>query len=543
MRLWPSFIGLAAIAAGCGGSAGSSGTCQVSSVNVSANPGTVPTGQASTVTAVVTSTGSCSGGVAWSATPGGGTLTTNGATATFSSGAAATYTLTARSNDDTTQSGSTTVAVTQAAQCGVANGTVVTHSSNIVNSETWAGAGVTHMVPQSIAIDAPATVTIEPCAIVALGQGATITVRGDTTGNRTATLAALGTNDDTGFVAFVRADDSKPWGILRGFNEKAIIDLRHTLVQGGGSFGGQYHNAAIAMAGPGYSSAPAGTLKVDHVQVDQPQGAGIYLDSNAAFTADSNSLAVTGAPDYPLMLTMMAVGSIPTFVGQNNAHDDAFVVGPNANVFANMTIHKRLPIRIQTGSMTIAGPINDTTPVVLTLDPGVVLRFQPLNAQPGARVIFGGNGQDPNNKVGVLVAQGTASEPILFTSGAATPAAGDWVGLWLDTSPGSRLDHVVIEYAGADNGINSVNCRPASSTDDAALVVGDFSTQYVPPANLITNSIIRFSAGHGINAIWQGSDFNPNLTAGNTFTANAGCNQTWNSLTQPCPTGGGCQPQ
>src|SRR6267142_481057 len=216
MRLWPSFIGLAAIAAGCGGSAGSSGTCQVSSVNVSANPGTVPTGQASTVTAVVTSTGSCSGGVAWSATPGGGTLTTNGATATFSSGAAATYTLTARSNDDTTQSGSTTVAVTQAAQCGVANGTVVTHSSNIVNSETWAGAGVTHMVPQSIAVDAPATVTIEPCAIVALGQGATITVRGDTTGNRTATLAALGTNDDTGFVAFVRAGGDAEGGSRAG---------------------------------------------------------------------------------------------------------------------------------------------------------------------------------------------------------------------------------------------------------------------------------------------------------------------------------------
>src|SRR5207253_9097094 len=150
------------------------------------------------------------------------------------------------------------------------------------------------------------------------------------------------------------------------------------------------------------------------------------------------------------------------------------------------------------------------TPVTLTIDPGVVLRFEPLTVEPGAMMVFGGNGKEPNNKVGVLIAQGTVDEPILFISGAAAPAAGDWKGLWLDTAPGSRLDHVIIEYAGGANGIGSANCGPVGQTgqsDEAALIVGDFSTQYVPPSNLITNSTIRFSAGHAIDAIWWAADF------------------------------------
>jgi hypothetical protein len=64
----------------------------------------------------------------------------------------------------------------------------------------------------------------------------------------------------------------------------------------------------------------------------------------------------------------------------------------------------------------------------------------------------------------------------------------------------------------------------------------------VPPANLITNSTIRSSAGYGINAMWHASTFNvPNLTATNVFQGNARCAQTFNALTSGvCPTGGGC---
>src|SRR5207248_2773467 len=124
-------IGLAAIAAGCGGSAGCSGNagsgnaCAVTSVTVVANPATVPKGKTSNLTATVNSRGTCSGAVTWSATPAGGTLTPSGTTATFSSSTASTYTVSAKSNDDSARSGSATVSVTQpVSDCGIANGTV-----------------------------------------------------------------------------------------------------------------------------------------------------------------------------------------------------------------------------------------------------------------------------------------------------------------------------------------------------------------------------------------------------------------------------------
>ncbi len=173
------------------------------------------------------------------------------------------------------------------------------------------------------------------------------------------------------------------------------------------------------------------------------------------------------------------------------------------------------------------------------MEAGARLLFPKANAtSPGARVIFGSNGNAPNNVVGVLIALGTAADPIVFTSGEAAPAPGDWVGLWLDTGTGSQLDHVVIEYAGADSGIASANCKPAGTRDDGGLLVGDFSTQYVPPANLLTNSTIRVQRRATASSRCGRATVNnaPDLTASNVFTGNAFCAQTFNSLSSgSCP--------
>jgi hypothetical protein len=422
--------------------------------------------------------------------------------------------------------------------CGTANGTVVTHGANIGANETWAGDGVTHRVPTSISITGSAVVTVQPCAIVALGQGASITVRDS------AKLVAAGAGD-TRFISFQRADINQPWGMLRNLTPTSTIDLRWTLVQGGGNLLGSYNNAPIVMSGDSYGSLPVPVLKVDNVIIASPQGAGIYLDTNAAFTADSQQLTITGAGEYAVRATMMSLGSLPTGSYVGNAIDEIFVVGPGADVFADMTIHDRgIPVRIQTAGMRVSARSPATNTVTLTLEPGVTLKFPRMTpATPGARVMFGSNGNSPNNLVGVLNAVGTPGKPIVFTSGEDVPAPGDWVGLWLDTANGSRLEHVEIGYAGAPTGIVSNNCRPLNTHDDAALIVGDFETQYVPPANLITNSRIHNSAGFGINAIWQAPLFNdPDLTAGNVFENNALCRQTYNAVTPPgtCPLLRGC---
>jgi hypothetical protein len=539
--LAPTVLGALLVAAcGGGGSSGGGGgnNCTVTGVTVAASQGTVAANATTTLTATVNASSSCSNAVTWSASPAGGTLVANGSSATFTAPTAGTYTITATSTADSSKTGSTPVTVTATVACGTPNGIVVNHPANISADETWDGDGVTHTVTNSIELLGTATVTVAPCAIVAMGPNATIALV------NSSKLVAAGTSS-TRFVVFERLDANQPWGILRGASQTSLIELHWTVVQGGGSFGGQYNNPAIAAFGAGYFVPPVAVLKVDNVYIQSPQGTGIYFDGNAAFTADSQALTISGATTYPVMTNMMALGSLPTGSYTGNAIDMINVIGPSANVFGDLTIHDRgVPVRIQTGGLTVAPSGGNTAPVTLTVEPGVTILFPKANAtSPGARVIFGGNGNDPNNVVGVLNAVGTAAKPIIFTSGEAVPAPGDWVGLFLDTATGSRLDHVQISYAGADSSIVSANCRPANTRDNAALIIGDFSTQYIPPSDLITNSVISNSAGFGIDAVWQAPTFNtPDLTATNTFSGNLGCAQTYNSVQAPgiCPTVHGC---
>lgn len=426
--------------------------------------------------------------------------------------------------------------VESAAACGEPNGTVFTHTSNISVSETWTGAGVTHRVPSSISITGSAVVTIEPCAIVAIGPGISITVRDN------ARLVSAGTSD-TSFVVFRRDNPSQPWGTLRGYTPTSLIDLNWTRLQGGGAFGG-LNNPTIAVTGVGYGSPVKRVLRTIQVLIESSQGVGVYLDANAAFTGDSKFLQIKGSAGRPVHTTMMGLGSVPKGQYQGNGMDEILIHGPNANVFRNMTVKNLgVPVRIPFTSMRIGPAPPATAQVKLTLKPGVVFKFPRVGGQAGALVTFGTNGNAPNNLVGILYAVGTATKRIVFTSGEANPAPGDWQGIWLNTANGSTLRYVDLRYAGGVNGIQSNNCRPEGTEDQAALLVGSFSDQYIPPSTMITNSRITDSAYHGINAMWQAGTYNaPDLTATNIFENNASCRQTYNGVIAPgtCPIGGGC---
>ncbi|MFH0725596.1 MAG: right-handed parallel beta-helix repeat-containing protein, partial [Pseudomonadota bacterium] len=135
------------------------------------------------------------------------------------------------------------------------------------------------------------------------------------------------------------------------------------------------------------------------------------------------------------------------------------------------------------------GPDGITT---LTLEPGVELRFV-INSNRDNRIEVGYYGGAP----GALVANGTESEPIKFTSNTTTPTPGDWSGIWfLNTASDATclLEYCIIEYAGSN-------------------LYGNVCTDVSNPT--IKDSIIRNSKTSGIfirNAY-------PNI-AGNTFTGN-----------------------
>ena len=431
--------------------------------------------------------------------------------------------------------------------CGVTeNGVVVTHAGNITASETWAGDGTVHLIPNSIGILAPATVTIQKCAIVKLNASVGITVQGAASGTGTAKLLAAGDDLTTGNVVFKAMDATQPWGRLRGFNQNSLIELDYAQISGGGSVGGAQRNAVIAMAGAG--TLPDPVLKVTNAVVINTAGPGVYL-SDAAFTSDSNGLLVQGDAGTPADIIdapAMALGSIPQNTFGDTSVRDILVV-ENANIFDNLTINTNVPIHFKTDSVHVGGLAPSfVANVTLTLNKGVTLKFERASTAP-TLVGFGDIGQT-SDKNAALVINGTSDLPVLLTSAVLpTPAPGDWAGLWLITSVGSQLNNVVIEYAGGDAGVGPVNCGPIDPNTHspyrhtAALLVGDGSDlQYAPPAGLVTNSVFRNNAGNfAIDSVWQSAAFGPALNATNSFGAGPKvCTQSKNYITGGCVVAG-----
>jgi hypothetical protein len=426
--------------------------------------------------------------------------------------------------------------------CGVTeNGVVVTHAGNITASETWAGDGTLHLIPNSISILAPATVTIQKCAIVKLNASVEITVQGAASGTGTAKLLAAGDDRPTGIVVFTAMDATQPWGRLRGLNQNSLIELDYADIDSGGSVGGAQLNAVIAMTGA--STLPDPVLKVSSVLISNSSGPGIYL-SDAAFTSDSDVLQIDNTPAEIIAAPAMALGSIPS--GTYPFFGDILVV-ENANIFDNLTINTTVPIHFKTDSVHVGGLAPAFVPnVTLTLNAGVTLKFERASTAP-TLVGFGDIGQSPD-KNAALIINGTTDAPVLLTSAVRpTPAPGDWAGLWLITSVGSQLNNVIIEYAGGDAGVGPLSCGPVDPNTHspyrhtAALLVGDGNDlQYAPPAGLVTNSTFRNNAGNfAIDSVWQASNFGPALNATNTFTNSAKvCTQSKNYITGGCAVAG-----
>jgi parallel beta-helix repeat protein len=94
------------------------------------------------------------------------------------------------------------------------------------------------------------------------------------------------------------------------------------------------------------------------------------------------------------------------------------------------------------GAVEVTGEVTVPEGTMLVIQPGTVVRFSAGTDAAGQRI-------SRLTVHGVLVAQGTAEKPILFTSAAATPQRGDWGGIALERSAAqpNRISHASIRYA------------------------------------------------------------------------------------------------
>lgn len=149
-----------------------------------------------------------------------------------------------------------------------------------------------------------------------------------------------------------------------------------------------------------------------------------------------------------------------------------------------------------TDTVFVGGPLSP----VLTILPGTTVVFTPNPGGPSATALQVGVSQP-----GALVANGTSTAGIRFTSAAASPVAGDWGGIVLGPqSGGTSISYATIAYAGG----------PGASDipDDAALTVegGDVLGSSQSPAPSLAYLTINNSAAHGVLFAGVNTGFGPN---------------------------------
>jgi predicted small lipoprotein YifL len=143
----------------------------------------------------------------------------------------------------------------------------------------------------------------------------------------------------------------------------------------------------------------------------------------------------------------------------------------------------------------VAGDIRVNGGVTLTIQPGAKLSFKT------GRMIYVDEG--------ALIAKGTAGEPIIFTSAAKSPAAGDWQGIVLTAKvmAGNVLDHARIEYAGRKN----------TYAAGGLTVTGGAAEKRIT----ITSSTFEHNDQCGVTNRHERASFAK--LEGNTFKENGGC--------------------
>ncbi len=82
----------------------------------------------------------------------------------------------------------------------------------------------------------------------------------------------------------------------------------------------------------------------------------------------------------------------------------------------------------------------------LTIEPGVEVRFNKDAINPALVIGEGGVDVTP----GRLIAQGTDTKKIIFTSNEASPQPGDWnsIHFWQTATNDSIIENAIIEYGG-----------------------------------------------------------------------------------------------
>ena len=408
-----------------------------------------------------------------------------------------------------------------AAACPPLSATPAMHGGDVKGTEVWTAVASPHVITSDVHVRDGAQLIIEPCAVVQLAAGVGLNVAFPLTPN-TGTLIAEGTPSRP--IRFEGLAGAR-WGNVV-VHAPGTASFAHTTLRDGGGTGTDSGESIWAMGDSALPSDPI--LKVVSVTVEGSLGAGIKLSRGAKFAAGSSDLTIRNSGDearpFPLSIGELAIDSVPSGSYTGNRVSEILIepetVSGASGVQESVTMHDRgVPYRIGTSpglDDLRVGSRTPNPPALLTIEPGVTIKF----LKGSGLSVDSPDGSDVTAR-GAVRAVGTAQRPIVFTSAEQTKAAGDWRGFFFHgiAHPDNRLEHVRIEYTGADCSCGLVTCTLGVAEFEAALI---FLRR--PPTAFLANSVIAHGAGHGVAQGWD----NPphDWTSSNTFQNVAGCVQT-----------------
>ena len=207
------------------------------------------------------------------------------------------------------------------------------------------------------------------------------------------------------------------------------------------------------------------TLDLKDSMVLDNDGVGVELNSSGLLSSSGTPSftgnLIEGNSEYPVVLPAISVGQLDassSYTG--NGSDLVQVLGDTVDDDATWQ-DLGLPLLLE-GDVAVQGSSRPE----LTIEAGVELQLEANVALTAGASSYG-----------ALSVEGSAAEPVLFTSAQASPAAGDWDGITLGsycTDADTSIQHATIEYGG-DNGYGNIQVYACNASIDDATVTDSSS--------------------------------------------------------------------
>ena len=356
----------------------------------------------------------------------------------------------------------------------VAMPSLIEHSGDIDEDETWIEG--THLVTADVYVNG-AILTIEPGALIMFSAGRGLYI-GYGSGTSGATLLANGTAAKP--ITFTSAATTKSpgdWDYI-GFYEGAssVSSMQHCVVEYGGGYSENYGEIYI----------DGSSVSIDNSTIRYSEAMGIALTNDGWFESFTGN-TLTDHDLYPIGI----YGNYAHTIGTGNT----ITTEKGILVKADDIEQENVTWLEQTCAYVIGGDlyVGSATGAQLTLNPGVELR---MGNGTGIYIGYG------SNEFGTLVAEGTESDHIRFTTSAPdiSKSPGDWdyIGFYEGAGSNSSMTYCDFSYGGGySENYGMINVDGSSIS--------------------ITNSTLTFSESQGI-ALRNDASFVS--CTGNTFGDN-----------------------